>query len=488
MIPHSFRVGEPLFKRLMTHLFPGDNDEHGAVIVAGVSRSPRRTDLLAREVFLAKDGVDYVPGRRGYPALTAEFVARVSHHCAREGLAYFAVHCHGGTDTVSFSPPDLKSHQRGYPALLDITKGEPVGALVFAGNAVAGQIWTRDGIHELHDLTVVGLNHRRLYSSPRRHATQVDARYHRQSLLFGAAGQEMLRNARVGIIGLGGAGSLVNEWLARLGVGEIIAVDPEKVDPTNLSRVVGATRWDAHEFLSTHRWTWLNKIGQYFAARKVHIAKRVARQANRHVRFTPLATDITVMDTALALKDADFLFLCADSAQARLVFNALVHQYLIPGMQVGAKVLVDTNTGAIGDVFVASRPVLPFASGGCLGCNALIPADKLQEEALSPDERRRKGYVDDPNVRAQASSRSTPLPVPRRQTTSSSAFLASSTTIVTNDTSSNSAASAAGGRGIAKPSTPACIAACPNNRATRVATGRACHAERLIDDREVLRS
>ncbi|MGO9111662.1 MAG: HesA/MoeB/ThiF family protein [Thermoguttaceae bacterium] len=292
MIPHSFRIDEPLFKRLMTHLFPGDNDEHGAVIAAGVSRSPRRTDLLAREVFLAKDGVDYVPGRRGYRALTAEFVARVSHHCAREGLAYFAVHCHGGTDTVSFSPPDLQSHQRGYSALLDITKGGPVGALVFAGNAVAGQIWTRDGIHELHDLTVVGLNHRRLYPSPRRHATQVDARYRRQSLLFGAAGQEMLRNAKVGIIGLGGAGSLVNEWLARLGVGKIIAVDPEKIDPTNLSRVVGATRWDAHEFLSTHRWTWLNKIGQYFAARKVHIAKRVARQANRHVRFTPLASDM----------------------------------------------------------------------------------------------------------------------------------------------------------------------------------------------------
>ena len=64
MIPYSFRIGEPLFKQLMGHLFPGDNDEHGAVIAAGVSRSPRRTDLLAREVFLAQDGVDYVPGRR----------------------------------------------------------------------------------------------------------------------------------------------------------------------------------------------------------------------------------------------------------------------------------------------------------------------------------------------------------------------------------------------------------------------------------------
>jgi len=400
MSPHSFRIGEPLFHQLMSHLFPGDCDEHGAIIAAGISRSTRRIDLLAREIFLAKDGVDYVPGRTGYRALTAEFVARVSHHCSREGLAYFAVHCHGGTDAVSFSPTDIHSHQRGYPALLDITKDGPVGALVFAANAVAGQIWTREGIQELHDLTVVGLNHRRLFPSSQQQTSQVDARYHRQSLLFGASGQQMLRQAKVGIIGLGGAGSLVNEWLARLGVGEIVAVDPEKLDLTNLSRVVGATPWDAQEFLCTHHWTWLNRIGRGLASRKVRIAERVARQANRHVRFRALATDITDMDTAHALKDADFLFLCADSAQARLVFNSLVHQYLIPGMQVGSKVPMDKETGAIGDIFVASRPVLPFPNGGCLHCNNLIDAAKLQEEAMSPDERRGKGYVDDPDVRA----------------------------------------------------------------------------------------
>jgi hypothetical protein len=46
---------------------------------------------------------------------------------------------------VGFSRVDLASHKRGYPALLDITNGEPVGALVFAQNAVAGSVWTRDG-------------------------------------------------------------------------------------------------------------------------------------------------------------------------------------------------------------------------------------------------------------------------------------------------------------------------------------------------------
>ena len=111
---------------------------------------------------------------------------------------------------------------------------------------------------------------------------------------------------------------------------------------------------------------------------------------------------------------------------------------------------MDKATGAIGDIFVASRPVLPFASGGCLGCNALISADKLQEEALLPDERRRKGYVDDPNVHAPSVITLNALACARRQTTSCMASSASSTTIMTSDTSSNSPASTAGVRGIVK--------------------------------------
>ena len=400
MTHYSFRIGRPHFARLMAHLFPGDGEHHGAIVVAGVARSSRGVRLLARDVFLARDGMDYVPSQRGHRALTGEFVARVSDHCCRQGLAYFAVHCHRGTNTVSFSSTDLQSHKRGYPALLDITKGGPVGALVFTENAVAGQVWTPEGVEELHDLTVVGLDHRRLFPSPRRRWSHVDPRYDRQALLFGVAGQELLHKAKVGIIGLGGAGSLISEWLARLGVGELVAVDFDKVEPSNLSRVVGATRWDAQEFLSTRRRPWLRALGRRLAAYKVHVARRVARQAQPRVRYVPLVSNITSMDAALALKDADYLFFCADRAQSRLVFNALVHQYLIPGMQVGSKVPIEARNGQVGDVFAVSRPVMPITGGGCLDCNELISAAKLQDEALSPEERRRKGYVDDPDVHA----------------------------------------------------------------------------------------
>ena len=48
-----------------SNLFPGDDDEHGAVISAGVVCTVRGLRLLARDLFLAEEGSDYVPGERG---------------------------------------------------------------------------------------------------------------------------------------------------------------------------------------------------------------------------------------------------------------------------------------------------------------------------------------------------------------------------------------------------------------------------------------
>jgi len=396
----EFRIPRSMFEKLRRHLFPGDHDEHGAVIAAGLEQGPRGTRFLARELFLAREGIDYVPGQHGHRALTADFVALVSNFCSQRKLSYFAIHNHGGSDSVAFSSTDLESHQRGYPALLDILEGDPVGALVFAENAVAGEIWTPSGVHQLASLTVVGPNHERLYPIRKRSSAMPEETYNRQSLLFGARGQEILKGAKVGVIGMGGVGSLINEWLARLGVGEIVVIDYDKADVSNNSRLVGATRWDAIAFLLQSRHALLRSLGDWLRRRKVFIGRRVAKVANPHIRYIAIPGEIATESVALQLKDCDFIFLCADSMQSRLVFNALVHQFLVPGVQIGAKVSVDAKSGDVTDIFCVSRPVYPDANGGCLWCNQLISPAKLQEEAVSAEQRKRQAYVDDPNIHA----------------------------------------------------------------------------------------
>ena len=60
--------------------------------------------------------------------------------------------------------------------------------------------------------------------------------FQRFSLLIGKEKIEKLKNATVLVIGLGGVGSYATETLARSGIGNLILVDSDIVDITNLNR------------------------------------------------------------------------------------------------------------------------------------------------------------------------------------------------------------------------------------------------------------
>ena len=394
----SVRITAADYATLREHLFPGDNDEHGAILAAGVVRTRRGVRLLVRHVFLARDGVEFVPGTRGYRMLTPEFVNKTIRFCRDEALAYLAVHNHLGRDTVEFSGDDNASHERGYPALLDIGRGIPVGALVFATNAVAGDLWTPDRARRrLGHLVVVGGALRQFRARPNLETDHIGARFDRQVRLFGAAGQRLLARQKVGVIGAGGVGTILISLLARLGVGHLVVVDPERVDITNLPRLPEARRLDALALLTDpRRPAWLQRIGRRLATRKVNLARRIARRANTGITFEGVAGDVVDPDVAMRLRDCDVLLLAADTQQARAVFNALVHQYLIPGWQIGSKIEIHKATGAVGDVFSVVRPVRPDT--GCLWCNEVINPSRLADEALDEHERARQRYIDEEDV------------------------------------------------------------------------------------------
>ena len=386
--PISLRLSQAMAVKLNDHLFPGDRDEHGAVIGAAVVETSRGCRLLGRRLFLAADGTDYVPGNRGYRMLTSDFVRRCVLACADEGLAYLAIHNHPGTNQVAFSSTDMASHRRGYPALVDILNGPPAGGLVFAPRAVAGDIWTStDHQMELDHAVIVGSSQQMRYPFPRR-SRAAGPQYDRQVRLFGDRGQDILNAQKVAIVGAGGAGSLINEYLARLGVGHLIVVDYKRLDDTNNPRVVGVRSRDLNPW---PRSRLLARLLRRQPSAKVSIAERVAREANPAIRYEAIVGDVTEPAVAERLVDCDAIFLAADSMQARLVINAVCHQYLIPTWQVGAKVVSD-STGAIQDVFSVVRQVVPGQS--CLWCNGLVNRTRLAEEAASPEQRASQRYVD----------------------------------------------------------------------------------------------
>jgi len=221
--------------------------------------------------------------------------------------------------------------------------------------------------------------------------------YDRQARLFGDAGQDILSRTKVGIIGLGGAGSLVAEYLGRLGVGEFVLADPDRAALTNLPRLVAARSSDALSwFANPTQPAWMRQLATRLALPKVKLARRNILRANRNARVDAIFGDFLEAEVAAKFIDCDHLFLAADTMGARLLFNAIVHQYLIPGVQVGAKVRIDSTSGEVLDAYSVVRPVTP--DSGCLLCNRLVNAVKLQAETISDAERRAQRYVEEPDV------------------------------------------------------------------------------------------
>ncbi|MEB3806571.1 MAG: HesA/MoeB/ThiF family protein [Desulfurococcales archaeon] len=63
-----------------------------------------------------------------------------------------------------------------------------------------------------------------------------DPRYARQLPIINGEGQTKLYKSRVAVVGLGGLGSIVSQYLAAAGIGHIKIIDSDLVDVNNLNR------------------------------------------------------------------------------------------------------------------------------------------------------------------------------------------------------------------------------------------------------------
>jgi hypothetical protein len=174
----------------------------------------------------------------------------------------------------------------------------------------------------------------------------------------------------VAIVGLGGAGTLLTEGLAGLGVGHLVLIDDDTVEESNLPRLTGADQGD---------------VGRP----KTELAARLACRARPGIGLTAIESRVEDPDARRELTQCDWIFLAADGAAARHWTNAIVQQYLVPATQVGVKIPVDR--GVVGQIHAAARLVLPGT--GCLWCDGLIDPTDLAIDMMNPSDRAAAQYV-----------------------------------------------------------------------------------------------
>lgn len=153
---------------------------------------------------------------------------------------------------------------------------------------------------------------------------------------------ENLQNKKVAVFGLGGVGSYVVEALVRCGIGEIILVDHDKIDITNLNR----------QLYALHSTIGLNKVD---------VAKDRCLDINPNLKITTYQ-QFYLPDQGMEkiFYDCDFVIDAIDTVKAKIALIENCNKLKIPiisSMGTGNK--LDPGSFKITDIYKTS--VCPLA-------------------------------------------------------------------------------------------------------------------------------
>ena len=133
----------------------------------------------------------------------------------------------------------------------------------------------------------------------------------RQMPLVSTEEQEKFKNAKITVIGCGGIGGQCIEMLARMGIGELILVDEDKFDLTNLNR----------QSLST-----TETIG----CEKSAVAKQKVKTINPHVKVTSHTAHVDETNIGEIIGDSNLVIDALDNVLTRVIVSRKAVENKIP--------------------------------------------------------------------------------------------------------------------------------------------------------------
>lgn len=166
-------------------------------------------------------------------------------------------------------------------------------------------------------------------------------RYSRQILFseIGESGQQRLLASTAVISGCGALGTSQAAALARAGVGRLILIDRDYVEPSNLQRQWLYDESDARDALP-----------------KAVAAARHLTAANSGIEIIPVVADLTARNAERWLTEADVILDGADNFELRYLINDVAVKHGIPWIY-----------GAAVGSYGVTMPVLPGETA-CLAC------------------------------------------------------------------------------------------------------------------------
>lgn len=356
----KLRLTQTDHAKLRHHLLPGDGLEAVAVVLCGRRRSDSHHCLTVRSVV----PIPYDECKVRTPdrvTWSTQRLIPLLEEASRYDLAILKVHSHPG-GYAQFSSIDDESDSDLFNSVFGWTDSEyPHASAVMLpdGRMFARAILKTGTFQDLDSILVPGDDLHfwisdaggRLPSFTQRHAQ-----------LFGAGTTRRLREMAVAVVGCSGTGSPVIEQLARLGVGRLVLVDPDRVEEKNLNRIMNSTREDA-----------------YLKRPKVEAMARAIAAMGFATDVDIIAQNLATPRAVKAVAECDVVFGCMDGVEGRHLLNRLAAFYVLPYFDVGVRLEADGDGGineASGAVFYI-RP-----DGSTLQDRSVYTADQLSAAGL----------------------------------------------------------------------------------------------------------
>lgn len=344
---------------LYSHLYPGDGNEAVAFALCGAHRSDHGDVILVHDVHPVPYSMCSVRSPEQVtwdssildsliPAASNKGLTLVKFHSHPNGIGEFS-------DVDDTSDHELLMYLNGW---LDGPHGSVV---ITPDGAMHGRIVTpEDEFVYLRSVMVIGED---IEFFPKTFSDHVPEHAVRHAQLFGPGTAIRLKDLRVGIIGCSGTGGFVIEMLARLGVRELVLVDPDRVEYRNLNRIIGTTAADAA----------LKRF-------KVDVLAEHVSRIGLGVQVRTSADQIASINSVEALAGCDVVFGCMDSHDGRRTLNRLATFYLIPYFDCGVGLTAD-GTGGINEVCSACHYVQPGKSS--LFQRGVVKQTRADAEAMA---------------------------------------------------------------------------------------------------------
>ena len=351
-----------LMSRLRTDLLASELETYSILFGRSVEVSGRLARVVVREA-ISPPLEAYAERTSVRVQLRPEFVAEIAQRARRTGEAIVFSHTHP-FPLNEFSSTD----NEGEKVLAEFLK-ERVPKSRHAAMLITPETMIARELGHCLPLDVIGIGPELIWGRANS-LSEFQTRYDRQIRAFGVNGQGTLESMRVGIVGLGGTGSLVLQQLVHLGVRDFLLIDPDTIEETNLNRLIGATESDVGRSKVTTAETWSRKI-------------------NSKVKIEARQESVLRAMVARLLVDTDFTFCCTDSHGSRAVLNQLAYQYLLPMIDMGVVIAATNNI----ITHVAGRVQMLAPGLACLTCGNLLDAEMVRRDMLTDFERQADPYI-----------------------------------------------------------------------------------------------